>query len=382
LSATLLKGMTWNHPRGYDPMVACSSIWNERTGVEISWEKRSLQDFEAYPVEELARTYDLIVIDHPHVGEITAQNCLVPLDLHGGGEARAELAEGSIGGSYRSYTWEEHQWGFPIDAAAQIQAWRPDLIEKAPIHLDEVTDLAAEGKVLIPMRPPHSLMTFFTLCANLGTPCSTEGPGNLIASETGIRVYEIIAALMRYLPNQCYAMDPIAVFERMSERNSDIACVPLIYGYVNYGISGFRPNRLSFANIPAAGERGPVGSTLGGTGISVSAFSRNISQAVDFAYWIASGEVQRGPFAAAGGQPGHAAGWDDEMVNQATNNFYKSTRRTLDNAWMRPRHKGCMGFQADASDRLVSGLLTGEAGRSVVDDINAMFAKSFGGERL
>ncbi|MGH6805714.1 MAG: carbohydrate ABC transporter substrate-binding protein, partial [Ensifer adhaerens] len=66
-----LKGMTWSHPRGYDPMVACSRIWQEKTGVAIHWEKRSLQDFEAYPVEDLAKAYDLIVIDHPHVGQIT-----------------------------------------------------------------------------------------------------------------------------------------------------------------------------------------------------------------------------------------------------------------------------------------------------------------------
>ena len=75
--------MTWSHPRGYDPMVACSALWKEKTGVEIMWDKRSLQDFESFPVEELARAYDLIVIDHPHVGQITAEGCLAPLDVVG-----------------------------------------------------------------------------------------------------------------------------------------------------------------------------------------------------------------------------------------------------------------------------------------------------------
>ena len=83
MSSIMLKGMTWSHPRGYDPMVACSAIWQEKTGVEIDWDKRSLQDFESYPVEELARAYDLIVIDHPHVGQITAEGCLAPLDVAG-----------------------------------------------------------------------------------------------------------------------------------------------------------------------------------------------------------------------------------------------------------------------------------------------------------
>ncbi|MBI4047121.1 MAG: carbohydrate ABC transporter substrate-binding protein, partial [Devosia nanyangense] len=52
-----LKGMTWSHPRGYDPMVATSRQWQVETGVEIAWDKRSLQDFESFPVEELAREY-------------------------------------------------------------------------------------------------------------------------------------------------------------------------------------------------------------------------------------------------------------------------------------------------------------------------------------
>ena len=37
-----LRGMTWSHPRGYDPMVACSALWEAKTGVEIAWDKRSL----------------------------------------------------------------------------------------------------------------------------------------------------------------------------------------------------------------------------------------------------------------------------------------------------------------------------------------------------
>ena len=49
-----LRGMTWSHPRGHDPMIACSAIFREKTGVEIDWDKRSLQDFESFQVQELA----------------------------------------------------------------------------------------------------------------------------------------------------------------------------------------------------------------------------------------------------------------------------------------------------------------------------------------
>lgn len=378
MSGVRLKGMTWSHPRGFDPMVACSAIWKEKTGVEIDWDKRSLQDFESFPVEELARQYDLIVIDHPHVGEITEQKCLAALDGQCDPAVMQALEAGSVGGSYESYHWQGHQWAFPIDAAAQVQAYRPDLIDEAPTRFGKVLDLAARGKVLIPMRPPHSLMTFFTLSANLGTPCATEGPGDLIAAKDGERIYDLIAALMRLVPAECYSMDPIAVFEEVCKAESPVACVPLIYGYVNYGIEGFREKRIAFADIPAAGENGPVGSALGGTGIAVSAFSKHVQEASDFAAWIAGGEVQRGPFAAAGGQPGHAEGWDDDQVNAVTNGFYRNSRATLDGAWIRPRHSGYMGFQAAASERLNEGLRSGEAASSVIADVNGLFRNSFG----
>ena len=376
--STTLKGMTWSHPRGYDPMVACSQIWKERTGVEIEWAKRSLQDFESFSVQQLAQIYDLIVIDHPHVGEITAQACLVPLDVAGRENERDALAQASVGGSYASYTWEGRQWAFPIDAAAQVQCWRPDLISNAPDSFKWVMALAVEGRVLIPMRPPHSLMCFFTLAANLGTPCAAAGTGVFIDQDAGAVVYEQLAALMHHVPAECFDMDPIAVFEHMSAADSMIACAPLIYGYVSYGLAGFRAKRLTFADIPAAGANGPVGSALGGTGIAVSAFSHHREAAIDFAYWIASGDVQRGPFAAAGGQPGHASGWEDAEVNASTNDFYRNTRRTLDNAWTRPRHRGYMTFQAAASERLNAGLQAGEAARSVVDAMNGLFLHSFG----
>ena len=172
-----LRGMTWSHPRGYDPMVACSAAWQEKTGVAIAWDKRSLQDFESFPVEELARRYDLIVIDHPHVGQITREQCLLPLDRPDRVDALATLAHQSVGPSSESYRWEGHLWALPIDAAAQIQAWRLDRLPAPARNWDEMMVLARTGRVLCPMRPPHSLMALYTLTANLGRPCAAQTAG-------------------------------------------------------------------------------------------------------------------------------------------------------------------------------------------------------------
>ena len=184
---TTLKGMTWHHPRGFDPMVATSQEWQSRTGISIVWEQRSLQDFESYPVEDLARKFDLIVIDHPHVGQITREECLVPLDRADRATALAELANGSVGPSFNSYNWEGRQWALPIDAATQVQAYRPDCLEGPATTWTHVLELAREGLVLLPMRSPHSLMSFYTLAANLGTPCHSEHQDELIDVEAGAK---------------------------------------------------------------------------------------------------------------------------------------------------------------------------------------------------
>ncbi len=369
---TTLKGMTWSHPRGYDPMVATSKAWAAETGVTIVWDKRSLQDFESFPVEELARQYDMIVIDHPHVGQVVEEGCLTPLDVPGREAERAALAAASVGASYPSYEYAGHQWAFPIDAATQVMAYRADLIE-APASWDDVVALAKAGRVAFPLLPPHSMMSFFTLTANLGHPCAVE-PGPLVDTATGIRAIEMLADVAAHLDPADFAMDPIATSEAMAPPGAKVALMPLGYGYVSYAIPGFRPHQLRFADIPLPGAKG---SALGGTGIAVSAFSENKAAALDYAYWVASSDVQRGLYASSGGQPGHANAWEDDAVNAAAGNFYRDTRKTLEGAYVRPRHNGYMAFQDAASKRLTAGLLTREAPAAILADLDRLFRESF-----
>lgn len=366
----VLRGMTWDHPRGYEPLQACTAVWKAQHGVDIVWDRRSLQDFESFPVEDLARSYDLIVIDHPHVGQVTREACLLPFT-----GALESIAQGSVGASFPSYHWRGQQWALPIDAATQVQAWRPDRLNQAAPDWDTVRALAREGRVALPMRAPHSLMCLYTLAAQLGAPGRVEGP-ELFDADIGAQAITLLRDLMQDVDPVCYTQDPIAVFEHMAQPDARIDCVPLIYGYVNYAWQDFRPVRLAFADMPDLDGCGPVGSALGGTGIAVSAFSAHVDAAVAFACWVADADAQRGPFARAGGQPGHAAAWEDDAVNAAAGDFYRATRATLDGAWVRPRHDGYMPFQHAASERLVAGLQSGESAATLIADINRLFRAS------
>lgn len=371
---TTLKGMTWRHPRGFDPMVATSRTWFEKTGVTIDWDQRSLQDFESYPVEDLARNYDLIVIDHPHVGQIAAENCLAAFDRPERQAALAELARQSVGQSFPSYNWQGRQWGLPIDAATQVQAYRADALGGPAVQWSDVIALAREGKVTLPMRSPHALMVFYTLAANLGTPCRSEAGGELIGREAGIRVLELMSELLALVQSDCWDMDPIAALELIASGTRSEVLLPLTYGYLSYATDGFRPHRVAFADIAAAGGKGPLGAALGGTGIAVSAYSRDVDAALDYAFWVAGAEVQKTLYTQNGGQAGNLDAWQDEAVNAPVHGFYRNTLATLEQSWIRPRHDGYMTFQALGSEILEAGLRNGKDAGEIIDRMNAAFA--------
>ena len=369
-TARPLRGMTWDHPRGFDPLVASARAWREQTGVEVLWERRSLQDFESFPVQTLARQYDLIVIDHPHVGQITRERCLLPLD--------ATLPmQHFVGASFDSYIWEGRLWALPIDAAAQVQAFRPDRLARPVSGWAEMLELARAGRVHCPMRPPHNLMALYTLCGLHGRP-AREAHTEFFDPEVGARAYESLRELLAHLDRDCFASDPIQVFEAMSRAESPIDCVPLIYGYVSYARYGFRPARIGFADIPVLHPGAlPLGSALGGTGIAISAYSSQSEAAREFAYWVASDAVQSGLYAASGGQPANALAWADRAVNAPVHGFYTNSRATLEGSWVRPRHDGYMRFQDAGAQRLLTALRVGERAAAVIAALNQLFRESF-----
>jgi len=98
----------------------------------------------------------------------------------------------------------------------------------------------------------------------------------------------------------------------------------------------------------------------------------------DFAYWVASGPVQAGLYAEAGGQPAHADAWNSDAVNAPVGDFYRATRRTLDCAWLRPRHDGYMAFQDKASALLTEALMARATAKETIARVNALFRENLG----
>jgi multiple sugar transport system substrate-binding protein len=123
--AVTLTGITWNHTRGFVPMVATAQRFtDEHPDVTISWRTRSLKDFGDFPIERLAEEFDLLIIDHPFAGYAAAHDVLLPLDQHLPEAYLGDQAANSVGRSYESYLAGDHLWALPVDAATPVAGWR------------------------------------------------------------------------------------------------------------------------------------------------------------------------------------------------------------------------------------------------------------------
>ena len=212
-----LRGMTWAHARGFDPMVATSAAYaRAHPGVTITWEQRLLQAFADRPISEMAETYDLMVIDHPHVGEVARQGNLLALDGLRDAEMAA-LAANSIGQSHPSYEFAGRQWSLAIDAATPVAALRPDRMANAPKVWAEVLDLARRGQVGFALIPINALMTFFGISRNLGHAIA-EAPDRLIAPDAAARTLDLMREVVALMDRRCLTLDPFGIHEWMGRQ--------------------------------------------------------------------------------------------------------------------------------------------------------------------
>lgn len=370
-----LRGMTWNHSRGLDPMVATAAAYSqEHPEVSITWEKRSLQAFADRPIAEMADRYDLMVIDHPHVGEVAPSGLLLAFDGLGRDAELAQLAKESVGVSHPSYELAGRQWALAIDAATPVAVYRPDLLDAAPTDWSEVVTLAQAGQVAFALIPINALMTFFGLLRNRHIAIA-EGE-QLVERAAASEVLELMREIVALLDPRCLELDPIGIYDWMSSTAAAPAYSPFGYGYTNYSRDGYCDYPLCFADAPGLDGNGPQGTVLGGTGIAISSQCQQQEVAVDYAFWIAGAECQRSLFFTSGGQPGNAVAWEDPACNAACRNFLRNTRRTLESAWLRPRYDGYMQLQ-DCGGDLVHACLRDEASvAATCDALQTAYTKS------
>lgn len=353
-----LRGMTWDHRRAIDPLIGTIPMFRARhPHIEIEWSARPLSGFEFASVDALAKEYDFIILDHPFTGEIAASRSLVPLD-----DIVAPGDDPFVGPSLDSYRANGSLWAMPVDAACQVGVARPDLMQAIgaaiPADWRELMALGGKAKrkglwLAIGLKGVHGLMTFFTLMANLGSPCAIrqnrEFADRLVAREA----LALMRGLLRFCPPEVLDWNSIDLHDRMVARDDLVFC-PAVYCYATYAEADQR-RPLRFHDFP--GPHGPAGSTIGGTGLGVSAHTRHLPEALAYARFAAEPATQRA-FAQHHGQPAHRDAWDDEAINRRFGGCYRDTRATMEACWIRPRYRGYLAFQAKGGE-LIEAYLRG-----------------------
>lgn len=368
------SGLTWDHPRGYEPLAAAALAYRAPDGAcLIDWRTQPLAGFEEHPIADLASQYDLLVLDHPHIGEAVAANCLTPLEDHFDATDIAAWRQGCIGNAMASYYWAGKHWALPIDVAAQVSAYRPDHLASAPRNWDEVIALSERQSVALSLAGPHAFLSFLSICAALGA--EPRDDDALLPAPEAQAAFGIMARIDARAPAATRTLNPIGLLQAMAG-GSDLALVPLVFGYVNYAApqAGQLPIAFGQAPLAAGGER--HGSVLGGTGIALTTRSHADAALVQHLRDLMADSTQRQFFPAHQGQPSARSAWTDPSVNARWNDFYAATRDTVETALLRPRHDGYIAFQAAAAALVRAGLETRAAPARTLERIRQAWRAS------
>jgi multiple sugar transport system substrate-binding protein len=366
-----LRGITWDHPRGYAALAELErldAMADTRYGAvpaPLTWDRQPLTGFESRPIADLAQRYDLLVVDHPGLG--TATTALRPLDELFSPAELAAWADAVVRPSFGAYRYAGHQWALPLDAATQVCMVHPGLMDARPppATWQEVAVAAHELPVALVLGGPHALLTLLAICAAQEAPPVAEtGDGSPAGgfAEDGVARDAVLGAL-DLLGDVCARVDlalagnPIEVLEAMAA-GALAACCPLVYGYVTYSEPGRRSHRLTACDAPAWQSGGRRGSVLGGTGVAVSSRvgGEDIPAVRAHIRRLLAEPVQAELVPRAGGQAALRTAWESGAVNAACGGFYRHTRATLDQAWVRPRFPGWIAFQEQGSAVVRGGL--------------------------
>ncbi len=369
-----LYGITWDHPRGYDSIVAVSELFNNsQDKCILTWEKRSLKDFGDQPIEELVNRFDLLMIDHPFMGEASAKRFLISLENVLPKAFIHEQAKLHIGPCFNSYHYNDRQYALPIDASAQFSAY--NLKKVSPNELPQdwgdfsnfMKDQSFANIVIWPLCPTDCWCSFLTIGAQ-----HAHHEGQELFEKEGInqsvscRTLEFFRDLTINLADVCWQLNPIQSLNLMSDPNR-YSYSPLLFGYSNYS----RDGKYVKWQAPLSLGHKPI-SLLGGVGIAISSKCQHQMDAADFIQFALDEKRLKQEYFIAGGQPSLKVVWESVDINSKALDFFASTKNTIENAYTRPRIPGFNVFQERASNMLHSGFRSRSV-KSVVDELDLLY---------
>lgn len=350
-----LRGTTWGHRRAIDPLIEASRAYAQTYGAAgVRWSIRDLTAFEHQPLADAMSDCDLLIFDHPFVGEIAASGLFLPLDDVLFSVTDGAIAESYAGPSLDSYRWSGKLWGAPVDAATMHGVLRPDLLARmeraAPTTWSEVVALGRVARkhglwLGVANGDHHGFLAIGSMMHNRGHSWTTH-------SEVGLQfdlaafaeALEQLDEVTAFAHPGCGAFNAIALQDAMSSRDDIVYC-PLTFGYATYGEADHGARRLGFAPAPGMREPYCAGTLLGGAGVGLSASCTDMVAAKAFVAFLLSPKTQSDIFARHHGQPACASCWVDPVIDDRFNGYFLAVGDTIRQAAIRPRFKGYGQFE-------------------------------------
>jgi multiple sugar transport system substrate-binding protein len=336
-----LRGLTWDHPRGYRPLEAFEAAGGA-PGVRVVWDRQPLAGFESMPLSELAARYDLLIVDHPGLGAAIEAEAILPVeDVFAARDLKVWRSR-AVEPTWESYRLDGYGWALPLDAATQTCVFRPDQV-RPPASWADV--LCMSGVVLCVAGPHAGLML-------LGLAGDRTGVG-LLDRSRAVAALEVLRAVWRRSDQSAADLDPIGVHELLAVSN-EVVCCPLVYSYAYYGGGLDDRQPLAWSRAPRLRPDDRLGNgTLGGTGLAVTprAYSKVLAVTA-YARGLLDVGTQLDIVSTVGGQSATAAVWASDVVDKTWNGHYSATLDTLRTSYIRPRFDGWIAFQDELSERV------------------------------
>jgi multiple sugar transport system substrate-binding protein len=333
--------LAWDHPRATVPLAASSQAWQRLTGEPLEIQTRSLRSFGDDVPNAVGA--DVVLIDHPHVGQAAVGGAIRALDDLLGAAELVTLAADSAGASHASYEYGGQQWAVAVDASCQAMAVSVgfgDMLPE-PATWDDVLVLARSrpGEVALPLSPAHSISALLSLIATREVFAEGE---RLAGPETLGWATHTLSELAAAGPSDAFDWEPPEALARLAV--GELICIPLVYVYVGYDVI--------WRSAPAYRPDGRPGSILGGVGAAVLSGSADPIGAARLAAWLGSPAVQLELVRAAGGQPATRSAW----TAPGGDPLFAAVLPTLEASQVRPRDPWWPAFQRSAGEFLASAL--------------------------
>ena len=382
-----LRGRTWSSKRGYGGLAASGAAYARiRPDVRVQWEQL---DFDALFLDSRRQfaagsvDFDLLMLDHPWVGEFAVNRWLVDLDQLLGPEQRRDLEDDADPASLQSYRYEGGLWSLPVDAACQILSYRPDLVGSAAERLPGDWDTLIElGQSL--HRPPNRcafthqfggpnhFLTLLGMASALGDAPYSE-PFRGLDREAGARGLDLLKRVWKLsIESQFESLEqlPQRTFPLMLAGDSAAMC-PGVFAYITY-YEGVGEGRLGIADMPVMPETGGRTSLLGGMGLAIPSASPHREVAWEFAWFAMSREVQGGVYVNNGGQPGRVSALAEGYADTACAGFGPVLAGALEDCYIRPTPPGWHKAERVGGDvvmRFLKGRVTASETLSDLDRV-------------